>query len=79
MVGDFTSGTGSDDHEQGIDGATIVNLSAVLPATVPFLTNIALLHAGTDDMAQDLDVSSAPARLSCLIDQIFGGCPDAAV
>lgn len=78
MVGDFTSGKG-DDQEQGIDGATISNISSALPAALPLRPNIVLLHAGTNDMTLDLNVSSAPARLSCLIDEIFGGCPDAAV
>jgi lysophospholipase L1-like esterase len=78
MVGYFTSGTMFDNQEQGIDGATISLCPLLSPLRCP-CPNVVLLHAGTNDMNLDLNVSSAPARLSCLIDQIFGGCPDAAV
>ena len=79
MVGDFTSGTMEDNQEQGIDGATIANISTALPPALPLRPNVVLLHAGTNDMNRDLDVGNAPNRLSSLIDQIFGGCPDAAI
>jgi lysophospholipase L1-like esterase len=68
-----------DNQEQVIDGATISNISSALPAALPLRQNIVLLHAGTYDMSIKLNVSSAPARVSSLIDRIFGGCPDAVV
>jgi lysophospholipase L1-like esterase len=36
-----------------------------------------LLHAGTNDIQQDLALDQAPARLSALIDKIRTGAPDA--
>ncbi len=41
--------------------------------------NIVLLHAGTNDMYRDIDVSSAPARLKSLIKKILVHAPNAVV
>jgi lysophospholipase L1-like esterase len=71
MVGLYTSGNMTDNQEQGIDGATISNISSALPPASSVRPNVVLLHAGTNDMNLDLKVSSAPARLSSLIDQNF--------
>lgn len=41
--------------------------------------NIVLVHAGTNDMNQNRDVTNAPARLRSLIDLILKNSPDALV
>ena len=79
MVGLYTSGNMTDNQEQGIDGATISVISSALPPALALRPNIVLLHAGTNDMNLNLNVSSAPARLNSLIDRILTGCPDASV
>jgi len=70
---------GDHDH-QGLTGwridqldANVVNwLQATTPRTV-------LLHIGTNDIIQNVDLANAPARLSALVDKITNTVPDAEV
>ena len=82
FVGSQFNGPGSlgdHDHEghpgwriDQIDGSITGWLNTSRPRTV-------LLHIGTNDILQNYNVSSAPARLSTLIDHITAAAPDADV
>jgi lysophospholipase L1-like esterase len=69
------AGLGDHDHE-GHSGWRIDQLDANI---VTWLRNTnprtVLLHIGTNDMNQNYDVASAPARLSALIDKIRANAP----
>jgi lysophospholipase L1-like esterase len=70
---------GDHDH-QGHSGWRIdqidANVVAWLRATTP---RTVLLHIGTNDIAQNVDVANAPNRLSALVDKIATTAPDAEV
>jgi lysophospholipase L1-like esterase len=82
FVGTLSNGPASltDREHQGLSGWRIDQLDAnvvtwlqqTTPATV-------LLHAGTNDMIQGIDLPNAPARLGTLIDKITATRPDAQV
>ena len=55
-----------------IDANVVTWLRSTTPRTV-------LLHIGTNDLIQNLDLANAPARLSALIDKITSTVPDAEV
>jgi len=66
---------GDHDHE-GHSGWRIdqidANIVAWLRATSP---HTVLLHIGTNDMIQNLDIANAPARLAGLVDHILASAP----
>jgi lysophospholipase L1-like esterase len=73
------SNLGDHDHE-GHPGWRIdqidANITGWLQATTP---HTVLLHAGTNDILQNFNVSGAPGRLSTLIDHITNTAPSAEV
>ncbi|MGY4644959.1 FG-GAP-like repeat-containing protein [Cellulomonas sp. URHB0016] len=67
------------DHE-GWPGYTIDQISQKASTAVPSKRpNVVTLLAGTNDMVGNVDVASAPARLSALIDRTFAGSPGVAI
>ncbi|KAL3454210.1 hypothetical protein BJX65DRAFT_301996 [Aspergillus insuetus] len=78
FVGSVQSGTdiGDDDHE-GHRGETIEEIAHDSLTGIYAAANIILLHAGTNDMKGDIDVTNAPSRLADLIDLIFKHSDDA--
>lgn len=81
MIGVLRSGTMSDNNNDGYDGYTIDQIASN-PDTATSLAeqpNVVLLHAGTNDMNLNQDVTNAPTRLGSLIDQILAKCPKATV
>src|SRR3954447_19259519 len=70
---------GDHDHE-GHPGWRIdqidANIAGWLTATTP---HTVLLHIGTNDVLQNYNLSTAPSRLSTLIDHITAGAPTAEV
>ncbi|KAF7314735.1 Lipolytic enzyme [Mycena kentingensis (nom. inval.)] len=81
FIGSFKSGTMSDNDNEGHIGAIIDQIAAAAtsPLALPARPNIVLLMAGTNDILNNITLSTAPTRLSALIDNIFRTCPDAAV
>lgn len=71
----------ADNDHEGHSGFTISQIAtnAGVASSLARHPNVVLLHIGTNDMNQDLDVGNAPARLGSLIDQIFTASPDAVV
>jgi lysophospholipase L1-like esterase len=70
---------GDHDHE-GHSGWRIDQLDANIVSWVQSTTpRTVLLHIGTNDVIQNLNLPNAPARLSALIDKITGTAPTAEV
>ncbi|KAI0540897.1 hypothetical protein GGR58DRAFT_511384 [Xylaria digitata] len=77
--GSVKSGTGVDNQHEGHRGYLISEISDASNVGIYAAPNIALLHAGTNDMYHDTDVGNAPTRLKNLINKIFGHSSDAVV
>jgi lysophospholipase L1-like esterase len=78
-VGSVQAGNMTDNHNEGHPGATISQIATFANLSLPERPNIILLMAGTNDMAQSLNLSDAPRRLGDLIDQCHAACPDAVI
>ncbi|KAF7337152.1 Lipolytic enzyme [Mycena venus] len=80
FIGSLKSGTMADNDNEGHSGATIAQIQqfSTNPAALPARPNVVLLMAGTNDVFGG-SISTAPSRLSTLIDSIFTACPDAAL
>jgi len=82
FVGSQSQGTMSDPYEEGHYGAEISALATssgiwcVTNDLATYRPNIILLHIGSNDMNNNYEVSTAPARLASLIDQIMSVDPD---
>ncbi|KAI0531835.1 hypothetical protein GGR58DRAFT_508047 [Xylaria digitata] len=79
FVGSVESGNFADDQHEGHRGYLISGINTASDLGIYAAPNIVLLHAGTNDMYHDTDVTNAPARLKALIDKIYEHSPDAAV
>ncbi|KAJ6518004.1 lipolytic enzyme [Mycena vitilis] len=80
FIGSLKSGTMADNDNEGHSGATIAQIQqfATNSAALPARPNVVLLMAGTNDVFGG-SISTAPSRLSTLIDSIFTACPDTAL
>jgi lysophospholipase L1-like esterase len=80
FVGSGRNGTMSDPDNEGHSGYRIDQIAALADATVDhYRPNVITLEIGTNDLNQNYQVSTAPARLSSLIDQLTFDAPDATV
>jgi lysophospholipase L1-like esterase len=78
FVGSVQSGSMADNHNEGHPGLRIDQISALTDSSLAtYKPNIITLMAGTNDMVQDFQESTAPTRLSSLIDQILADDPTA--
>jgi lysophospholipase L1-like esterase len=67
-------------RHEGHSGWRIAQLGPLIPdPAFEDLPHIVLLHIGTNDIAQNDNLSGAPGRLETLIDQIIAAAPDALV
>jgi lysophospholipase L1-like esterase len=80
-IGSIKNGDWADNANDGFTGQRIDEISASGNAEITGTqkANIVLVHAGTNDMVQNANVTSAPARLGSLIDKIISNNPDALV
>ncbi|KAJ7121062.1 SGNH hydrolase-type esterase domain-containing protein [Mycena epipterygia] len=80
FIGSLKSGTMVDNDNEGHSGATIAQIATFAnnSLALPARPNVVLLMAGTNDVFGG-SISTAPSRLSSLIDQIFKACPDTAL
>lgn len=78
-IGSQTSGNMSNPQNEGHPGATISQIAGYANASLPSRPNVILLMAGTNDIAGNIDVTTAPERLGSLIDECTNACPDAVV
>ena len=80
FVGSQRSGALPDTDNEGHYGWRIDQIAGIAPCTLSgYRPNIVTLHIGTNDMGQNYEVSTAPARLGALIDQILAAAPDTTV
>jgi lysophospholipase L1-like esterase len=86
FVGDLMNGPQMVDgtpfprRHEGHSGWRIAQLGPLIPdPAFEDLPHIVLLHIGTNDIAQNDNLSGAPGRLETLIDQIIAAAPDALV
>ena len=61
---------GLDPDHQGNDGFRTDQVISNLPTTLSYAPDIVLLHLGTNDILQNVAVSTAAANLSTLVDQL---------
>lgn len=79
-VGSESIGAMSNPQNEGHYGYRIDQISAITTAAVSrYNPDVVLLHAGTNDMNQNYQVSTAPGRLHDLIDQIYNAAPDTTI
>ena len=80
FVGSVSSGPDwlTDKDNEGHSGWRIDEIQAqIVPWLQQALPDVVLLHIGTNDIAQNHDMSNAGARLGQLIDTINSNCPNA--
>lgn len=71
FVGGTSSGQMADNDHEGHRGHVIDEISDESNHGIYAAANIVLLHAGTNDMKNNIDPSNAPLRLKKLIDKIL--------
>ncbi|WP_051365987.1 GDSL-type esterase/lipase family protein [Hamadaea tsunoensis] len=80
FVGSQVSGSLPDPDNEGHSGWRIDQIAASLDGWLAtYQPSIVTLHIGTNDMNQNYQVGTAPARLGALIDQITADLPQATV
>ncbi|MFB9682403.1 FG-GAP-like repeat-containing protein [Streptosporangium vulgare] len=80
FVGKVRSGTMADNQHEGHPGWRIDQIATSAVCSVDqFQPNVITLHAGTNDMNQDFNLSQAPQRLKNLISQALLDSPRAVV
>lgn len=67
----------SNNQNEGHPGALIDQIATYAHASLPQFPNIILLMAGTNDINNNANVSTAPSRLGALIDLCVSSCPNA--
>ncbi|WP_185297746.1 phosphatidylinositol-specific phospholipase C domain-containing protein [Streptomyces finlayi] len=80
FVGSRQLGSLQDRDHQGQSGRRIDEIAQNAACDVPSRRpNVVTLHAGTNDMNQEHDLTDAPARMGALIDQILRAAPETTV
>ncbi|KAH7244874.1 hypothetical protein B0J15DRAFT_500889 [Fusarium solani] len=79
FVGGMSTGTMADKNHEGHRGYVIDEIRQVSGVGIHAGANIVLLHAGTNDMKNDINPAGAPERLKKLIDEIYEFSPDAVI
>ena len=78
MVGSLRAGTMTENQNEGHNGATIAQIATFTGAYAQ-RPNVVLLHAGTNDLHQPSDPSTALQRLDDLVGQLLTAMPDAVI
>lgn len=79
FVGGMSTGTMADKNHEGHRGYVIDEIREVSGVGIHAGANIVLLHAGTNDMKNDINPAGAPERLKKLIDEIYEFSPDTVI
>lgn len=74
-VGSNHCGTMADNECEGWPGFTISQVAAKAELSIPSKPNLVLLHVGTNDAVQNVDIQHAGDRLGSLIDRLFDAIP----
>lgn len=75
FIGSNHCGTMADNECEGWPGYTIAQVAAKAELSIPSQPNLVLLHVGTNDAVQNLDIQHAGDRLGNLIDRLFDAIP----
>lgn len=75
MVGSVRAGAMADNECEGWPGYVITQVAAKAELSIPFQPNLVLLHVGTNDAVQGIDIQNAAGRLGTLIDRLFAAIP----
>ena len=75
MIGSVTTGNMVDGQCEGWPGYVIAQVADRASLSIPDQPNLVLLHAGTNDAVQSLDIQNAASRLASLIDHLFDTIP----
>ncbi|GAB1818239.1 GDSL-type esterase/lipase family protein [Herbidospora sp. RD11066] len=79
-VGSQRNGTLADKDHEGHPGWTIGQIGSIAPCTIrQYRPNVVTLHIGTNDMARNVAVDTAPDRLRSLIRRITDQAPETTV
>ncbi|QSZ36663.1 hypothetical protein DSL72_006544 [Monilinia vaccinii-corymbosi] len=78
-VGSVQAGNMTDNFNEGHPGAVISQIAEYATLSLPENPNLVLLMAGTNDINDFLDITTAPDRLSGLIDGITAAVPNVTV
>ncbi|KAL8672053.1 MAG: hypothetical protein Q9168_003480 [Polycauliona sp. 1 TL-2023] len=82
FVGSVRSGSMTDNHNEGHNGATIKQIEGFANLSLNQRPNVILVHAGSNDLNDDPPkdpYTNAPDRLSSLLSKIKSSCPDATI
>jgi lysophospholipase L1-like esterase len=80
FVGSVRAGTMSDPDNEGHSGWRIDQIAGIADSSLAtYKPNVVTLMIGTNDLGQNYQVSTAPARLNALVDQILRDAPSATV
>jgi lysophospholipase L1-like esterase len=74
-IGSNHCGTMTDNECEGWPGYTISQVAQKAELSIPSKPNLVLLHVGTNDAVQNLDIQHAGDRLGSLIDRLFDDVP----
>lgn len=75
-IGTQNCGSMADKQCQGHSGATIDQINNFATTSLNQKPGVVLLHAGTNDITQNLDLNNAPNRVMNLVDKIFTAAPN---
>ena len=79
FVGSNHSGSMIDNECEAWPGYTIDQVAEKAELSIPSQPNLVLLHVGTNDAVQNLDIENAGDRLGSLIDRLFDAIPGVTV
>lgn len=75
MIGSVHTGTMADGDCEGWPGFVITQVAAKAESSIKSQPNLILLHVGTNDCVQGIDIQNSGARLGSLIDRLFSAIP----
>lgn len=78
-VGEFQSGTMLDNNVEAVIGYRIDQIAVIAEHALPWLPNLVIIHAGTNDAGQNYQVSTAADRLGTLVNRILSAVPGTVV
>ncbi|KAL1610851.1 hypothetical protein SLS60_002522 [Paraconiothyrium brasiliense] len=79
MVGTKHDGTMHDNNHEGTSGFLISEVNAAADLSIPFLPNIVLLNAGTNDCERNVDFDTAHERMKSLVEKLLSKIPGTTV
>lgn len=75
MIGSVQAGTMVDNDCEGWPGYVITQVAEKAELDIPSQPNLVILHVGTNDCLQSIDIQNAGSRLGTLIDRLFDTIP----